>query len=260
LEESQDFKIPHLRNVYQKLNVTRTPGAQSVGGFGIVHDGVDPDLFTFLSRDVFQRFSTNTVFKRDLDAFVQCFDTGMAPAVGYARTLHAGNVNSASVSNDWDLLEAQADLRTNIDLIVKGTIDGRQRGLFYQSSSRTYRPDTASLPAMTRAELAGKVLASDTLTIMGVPPGTGTRMGIDRNLDGVLDGDVPAPALRIAGGTGSAVILWSTNATGFVLERTESLPSLNWAPDQSLRGVSGSEFAITNSLSMSNLFFRLREL
>jgi hypothetical protein len=29
---------------------------------------------------------------------------------------------------------------------------------------------------------------------MGVPPGSGVRMGIDRNVDGVLDGDVGPPA------------------------------------------------------------------
>ena len=34
--------------------------------------------------------------------------TGTAPAVGYARTLVAANVNTASISNDWSLLEAQA--------------------------------------------------------------------------------------------------------------------------------------------------------
>ena len=260
LRESQDFKIPHLRNVYQKLNVTRTPGAASVGGFGIVHDGSDPDLFAFLSREVFQRFSTNTTFKRDLDAFVQCFDTGLAPAVGYARTLHLENINSANVSNAWNLLESQANPRTNIDLIVKGTFDGKQRGFLYEPATGTYLVDTMSLVPITRAQLRERVLAGDTLTLMGVPPGSGTRLGIDRNLDGVLDGDVTAPALRITRTVDNAAVSWPTNAAGFVLERAGSLPATNWIPDPGSRSISGSEFVVTNSLSPSNLFFRLREL
>src|SRR5213078_3164496 len=119
LQESQDVKVPHLRNIYQKLNLTHTPGATSVGGFGITHDGTDPDLFTFLSRPVFGLFATNTTIKRDIEAFVQCFDTGTAPAVGYARTITSNNVSSASIANDWSLLETEAAKLTNINLIAK---------------------------------------------------------------------------------------------------------------------------------------------
>jgi hypothetical protein len=259
LQESQDFKIPHLRNVYQKLHVTRTPGAQSVSGFGIVHDGMDPDLFTFLSRPVFDRFANNTQFKRNLDAFVQCFDTGMAPAVGYGRTLHAGNVNSPGISNDWNLLESQA-VAGNIDLIVKGTLDGRLRGLRYETASNAYLPDTKTMAAFSRSELRENVMAGDTLTLMGVPVGSGQRMGVDRNLDGVLDGDVPAPTLRIARDAGGTVISWPTNAAGFVLEKAGSLPATPWTPDTNARAIRGNHVVITNSFSSSNVFFRLREL
>jgi hypothetical protein len=41
--------------------------------------------------------------------------------------------------------------------------------------------------------LREKILLGDTLTIMGVPPGSGRRMGIDRDIDGILDGDVGLP-------------------------------------------------------------------
>ena len=260
LQESQDFKIPHLRNVYQKLNVNRAPGAQSVGGFGIMHDGVDPDLFTFLSRPFFDRFSTNAVVKRDLDAFVQCFDTGMAPTVGYTRTLGPANANTFSISSDWNLLESQAAV-TNIDLIVRATMNGQPRGFLYQPAAANYAPDSTNLPAMTRADLHAKALAGDTLTIMGVPPGSGVRLALDRNLDGILDGDMPGPALRIVRDQDRAVICWSTNSTGFVLERANSFSTTNWMPVHGLRGIIGDEFGVTNLLSpSSNLFFRLRGL
>jgi len=259
LDESQDFKIPHLRNVYQKLNVTRTAGAASVGGFGIVHDGQDPDLFTFLSRDVFGLFQNNTTFKRNLDAFVQCFDTGTAPAVGYARTLQLANVDSGTVSNDWSLLEGQA-VAGNIELIVKGTVDRQQHGLLYQPSSDNYRLDAQGLTTLTRSQLRDKVLAGDTLTLMGVPPGSGVRMGLDRNLDGVLDGDTPAPTLHIARGSDSVVLSWSTNAAGFLLEKVSMMPGTVWTPETSARGIQSGEFIVTNAPTGDKTFFRLREL
>jgi len=262
LQESQDFKVPQLRNVYQKMSFNNAPGAQSIGGFGIVHDGQDPSLFAFLSRSVFGVFANDSMVKNNLAAFVQCLDTGMAPAVGYARTLTTAGVNSTGTSNDWTVLEAQAVSGTNINLVIKGTIDGIGRGFVYQPASANYRPDTTNLTAMTRAELRAKVLAGDTLTVMGVPVGSGTRIGVDRDLNGILDGDEPAPMLRIALAAPNTIVAWPTNASGYVLERTSQLPATNWAADTSLRGLIGSDFTvtITNAPSPTNLFFRLRGL
>ena len=113
---------------------------------------------------------------------------------------------------------------------------------------------------MTRAQLRAKVLAGDTLTIMGVPVGSGTRMGIDRNLNGILDGDEPVPALRITTFGPNAIVAWPTNAPGYVLERAASLPSADWSPDTNIRGVTGGDFTITNPVSPGSLFFRLRGL
>jgi len=261
LQESQDFKVPHLRNVYQKLNITHVPGATSISGFGITHDGVDPDLFTFLSRPVFGQFAGNTTIKRNLEAFVQCFDTGMAPAVGYAHTMNSGNVDSQGAIDDLNLLESQALGGTNINLIVKGTIDGQVRGLLYQPGFANYRTDKTGLGPFTRAELHDKIAAGDTLTFMGVPPRNGYRLGIDRNEDGVLDGDVPQPPLAISRADTNAIVAWPTNAGGFLLERTPVLPSGNWSPDTNIRGISGGQYNVTNSVAQTNtLFFRLREL
>ncbi|HEU0008296.1 MAG TPA: YncE family protein, partial [Verrucomicrobiae bacterium] len=264
LQEPQSFKVPHLRAIYQKMRFTNAPGASSIGGFGIIHDGTDPDLQTFLSRSVFGVFAEQTpagaTIRSNINAFVQCFDTGTAPAVGYARTLTADGVDTASVSNDWNLLESQAALQTNINLVVKGTIDGFQHGLLYQPASGNYRLDTATMAPMTRSQLRSKVLAGDTLTILGVPPGSGTRIGIDRNENGVLDGDEPRPSLRIASANGRTIVAWPTNRAGYVLERATNLPSTSWNTDTSVRGLVGGEFNITNWLTSSNLFFRLREL
>jgi DNA-binding beta-propeller fold protein YncE len=257
LQESQDFKIPHLRAIYQKGNFNHNPGAVSIGGFGFVHDGIDDTLFRFLSRPVFGVFATNTTIKNNLEAYLHCFDTGTAPAVGYTRTISSGNLASLSVSNDWTLLERQA-ISNNVDLVVKGTLNGQLHGLFYDRVANNYRPDTTNLAFLTRAQLQAGIAAGDTLTFMGVPPGSGTRMGIDRNLDGTLDADTPPPLLAIARSSSNVLLSWPTNG-GFVLERAGELPSTNWNADTSRRAVVGSNFQVTNSLGSSRLFFRLRE-
>ena len=121
-------------------------------------------------------------------AFVESFDTGTAPAVGYTRTIVSSNLSTSSISNDWSLLESQANL-TNIDLVVKGTVNGIRHGFLWQRGLGNYKPDSTNLTIFTHAQLYANVLNGDTLTIMGVPSGSGTRMGIDRNEDGVLDAD-----------------------------------------------------------------------
>ena len=260
LQEPQDFKVPQLRATYQKMRFTNAPGAQSLLGFGIVHDGTDPSLFAFLSRPVFGSLSGDTGQKQNISAFVQCLDTGTAPACGYGRTITSNNVTSVSISNDWSLLEAQTIALTNIDLIVKGTVDGVRRGFVFQPAQNNYRPDKQSLAPLTRSNLVAKVLAGGTVTVMGVPLGTGTRNGIDRDLDLVLDADELAPSLRIVRSATNAVVAWSTNASGFVLETTGILPATNWTTETSVRGVVSGEFTVTNAPAANARFYRLKEL
>lgn len=201
LQESQPFKVPHLRNLYQKTGFNKSPNARSVAGFGYLHDGSIGTLFEFLSLPVFQRFSTDTIRKQNLVAFLLSFDTGTAPAVGYSLTMTASNLDATALAGDWSTLEQRA-AAADIDLVLKGTIDGERRGLLYRSSTNDYRSDRTGVGPFTRAELRAKIAAGDTLTLMGVPPGSGTRMGVDRDVDGILDGDVgmpvpPAPPVTI---------------------------------------------------------------
>ena len=262
LPGSQGFKVPHLRAIYQKTGLNRTKGSpatgtNSIGGFGFQHDGKFEDLMAFLSQSVFSAFATNGPLKSNVQAFVLCFDTGTAPAVGYARTALAVNVNTASISNDWSLLEAQAKVLTNIDLVVKGTIDGRRRGLLYQPGANNYKLDSTNSVTLTRAQLAAKISAGDTLTIMGVPPGAGQRMGIDRNLNGVLDADELLPNLQIAQAGGNAVLNWPLSAAGF-LEETPSLASPTWSNNADAVEIVNNFNFVTNSPANSAKYFRLR--
>jgi len=271
LPGSQGFKVPHLRAIYQKTGLNRTKGSpatgtNSIGGFGYQHDGKFEDLVAFLSQSVFGNFANDGVGKSNVQAFLLCFDTGTAPAVGYSRTARAVNVDSASLSNDWSLLEAQAALLTNIDLIVKGTLDGVRHGLLYQPGPNNYKSDTTNatmfIPnatTFTRAQLVAKIKAGDTLTVMGVPPGAGQRMGIDRDLDGVLDADVPAPRLQIATAGSSAVLNWPLSAAGFNLEETPGVTPGGWNPTTNAIEILGVQNFTTNTLGNGAKFFRLHQ-
>jgi len=254
----QDFKVPHLRNVYQKLDFNPTPGASSITGFGITHDGVQPDVMSFFTRVFFASLPPDR--RTNLNAFVLSFDTGTAPAVGYTRTIAATNVNDAALTSDWSLLEAQAAAGTNIDLIVKGTIDGRRHGLLYQPGANNYKFDSTNSPPLTRAQLSAKVSAGDTITIMGVPPGSGQRMGLDRDLNGVLDADEPLPRLQIVRSAGKILVTWPFGAAGFVLQQTASLNSPAWTDSPDVVNIVNGFNSIVKNPSPTTLYFRLRQL
>lgn len=163
----QAIKVSELRNIYQKLLYTRH-NADSIDGFGMEHDGnisVPSDL---LDQPIFHYTRQQ---KTDMTSFLLCFDTGTAPAVGYAITLTALNVHDQKKQSDWATLQSQASA-ANIDLIARGTIQGQNHGLLYQPSQNNYVSDANQL--YTQAQLQAFIENGDTLSFMGVYPGTGT--------------------------------------------------------------------------------------
>jgi hypothetical protein len=251
---SQDFKIPHLRNLYQKTSFNNTPGTNSIGGFGYRNDGVFGGLFQFLSQPFFA-FANSGNTKTNLRAFLLCFDTGTAPAVGYTRTLFATNVSDPGVTSEWSILESQA-AAANIDLVVKGTIDGVPHGLLYAPTPNLYLLDTGN-NVMLHAQVVAKIQAGDTVTLIGVPPGSGTRLGIDRNLNGVPDADEPPPTLQSFLANDDFVIQWPFTAVGFALESAD-FPGGPWSTEDPPVEIVANNNYVTNTPSSDAKFFRLR--
>jgi hypothetical protein len=157
-----------LRAIYQK-NLFDRSAATTIDGFGVVHDGSKSNMTTFLAGTAFSGYTQTE--KNNIAAYVMTFDTGTAPAVGYTRTLTVSTVATAPVQSDWTTLEAQA-LAGNIDLIGRGTLSNVVHGLLYQPKSSNYITDTGAL--YPRTQLQAFVAAGDTLSIMGVYPGTGS--------------------------------------------------------------------------------------
>lgn len=185
----QPLKVPSLRNIYQKLNFSNASGSTSIGGFGLASNGSNSTLIQVLDQPVLGGFTNNPQAQLDVAAYILSFDTGSVPAVGYTRTVTAANVTAdPTIAADWATLQSQATA-ANIDLICQGTIQGQLHACLYQPATNNYTTDTTGLGPFTQAQLISFVQAGDTLSVMGVPPGSGVRFAIDRNHDGIKDGD-----------------------------------------------------------------------
>ncbi len=256
LQESQAFKVPQLRNLYQKTFFARSATVPSLSGFGVTHDGTDPDVFTFLGRQVFGTFANDLTRRRNLAAFVLCFDTGIAPATGYGRTIAAANLGSTG--GDWALLEAQAGAG-NVDTIARGLINGVRHGLLYRPVTGDYASDQTGLGPFSHTQLQNMLsTGAATLTFMGVPVGAGLRLALDRDGNAVTDSDEPLPSLWLDVSTGTPSLSWSAANASLVLEFTDSLQSGPWQPVTESRSTSGSLVSVLDPGAVARRFYRLR--
>jgi YVTN family beta-propeller protein len=189
LLDDQDIKVPQLRNLYKKTGFSDQPGAVNTRGFGFTHDGGIDNLFRFLQLPVFN-FGIPAVangHRRDVEAFLHAFDTGVAPAVGFQITFHGANNADPFLATQLDTLKQQRQVNY-CDLVAKGRIDGMPRGWEYIGGDQ-WRADVAGEANLSTAALIALAAAGTEVTITGVPNGAGTRMGVDRDRDGHRDGD-----------------------------------------------------------------------
>ena len=253
--ETQILKVPHLRNMYQKVGMFGMPAiafinsgdngfkGDQVRGFGFLHDGSVDTLFRFHGAQVFNQTGGNPggipvgpsgdPLRRQIEAFMMAFDSNMAPIVGQqiTRTGTNGGVTDARL----DLLRQRADAG-ECDLVAKGRLNGEDRGALYVGGGLfvTDRADDAPIAENVLRGLANT--PGQEITFTCVPPGSGARVGIDRDADGFGDRDEldgasdPANAASIPAG-GVAVC---TSLTGGFAFKTATLNDKNGV--LSLRG------------------------
>lgn len=203
--ETQEFKVAHLRNLYQKVGMfgmAEVPffhagnnehmGPQ-VRGFGFLHDGSTDTVFRFLRATVFT-FSGGDAERRDVEAFMMAFETDLAPIVGQQVTLTAESDASVDARIDLMIERAATPMQwvggatvTECELVVRGVHDGEMRGWLRQSDG-LFRSDRQSEPPLTDAELRA-IGRAGALTYTCAPPGAGRRMALDRDEDGAFDRD-----------------------------------------------------------------------
>ena len=117
----------------------------------------------------------------DLERFVMVFDSDLNPIVGQQVTLTA--TTAAAVTGRLNLMMTRDDA-LECEVVVKGTIGGEARG-GHRLSDGTFQMDRAG---DVRTDVDLRALATtpgQELTYTCVPPGSGVRMGVDRDEDGV---------------------------------------------------------------------------
>jgi DNA-binding beta-propeller fold protein YncE len=244
--ESQFFKIPHLRNLYQKVGLFGMPlpprppfvtpelagriaplgslvvlpfdnigflGPQ-VRGFGFLHDGSVDTVFRFISSVVFTPRPPGTIPildprtppelldhgqdpgnagglpippndpitpRRDLEAFLLAFDSNLAPIVGQQITLTKRN--AAVAGPRIDLLIARANAN-ECDLVAKNRLGG-----FLYVGNGKFRSSRHRVPTIPDALLRiASRLPDGEITYTCTPPGSGVRIGFNRDDDDAHDG------------------------------------------------------------------------
>jgi YVTN family beta-propeller protein len=186
---NQSIDVPQIRNMYEKAGFSRGSLENNLG-FGNNHDGAIDGLFSFFHIANFTGFADGQrgdQQRRDVIAYVMSFATDTHPGVGAQLTLDAANAEARDVQERLDLLLRLAR-RGVVGLIAKGRIDGVARG-FVQDENGDFLTDRAADPPLALADLVEAAAGGATITFTLVPSGTQLRMGIDRDDDGVLDGD-----------------------------------------------------------------------
>jgi len=191
------------------------PALPAVRGFGFQHDGALGTLEHFFTGQVFIQIPNNVpgilngvnvgpnpfgiplftfdesgningldvsgfTLRRAIVSFVLAFDSNMKAIVGQQVTLTAAN--ASAVQARIALLEARATAG-DCDLVVKGLLHGGEKGYVY--SGGVFVSSNGSVSDAQLKALVGPT--TDALTFTAVPPGSGWRIGLDRNNDGLAD-------------------------------------------------------------------------
>jgi hypothetical protein len=120
-----------------------------------------------------------------LASFLVAYDSNFKPALGQQVSFGAGA--GADVDARIALLTTRAQAG-DCALVAKTFLNGRERGYILEGTS--YRQDKAGAAPLSEANLKARVLsANGTLTFTCVPVSAGYRIGIDRDADGIADGD-----------------------------------------------------------------------
>ena len=189
---SENFKVPHLRNMYQKVGMFGFSGGTGVAtgpqirGFGFSNDGGIDTLINFFSDPVFNFPAPVATTRDQVIAFVLAMDSDLLPIVGQQVTWRPGAPDA--VEARLTLLKQQAQTtspRATCDLVVRGNIDGTAHtGLLLPNGSWQMR----SGAVLTDAALRALAAVSQPLTFTCLPPSDGKRVALG-------SGVVPANAV-----------------------------------------------------------------
>ena len=200
-------------------SITQEHQGEQIRGFGFLHDGATDSLFNFLSGGVFDNGQRNCAqdgypdwagcdtnegnigipndtVRQGLVDYMLEFDSDLAPVVGQQITLYPGATNA--MRNRLAFLETRSGTAfvskvmggnvTECDLVARGVVAGNQRGYLYSPADNKYIPDDAGADAIAASAIRTLAqAANNALTFTCVPPGSGERIALDRDQDGIYN-------------------------------------------------------------------------
>ncbi len=200
--EPQDFKIAHLRNLYQKVGMFgmspvsggifkggKEHTGDQIRGFGYIHDGSVDSIFHFHQSSVFF-FEKGASKQREVEQFMLAMDSNMKPIIGQQITL-TKNSGTAVISR-IELLFKRMDAGDN-EVIVSGINNGVAFGAV-RLVNGSFQSDDINKAPITKSELF-KIAEKDhqELTFTAVPLGSSRRMGVDFDDDRILNANDNCP-------------------------------------------------------------------
>ena len=238
--EPQEFKIAHMRNLYSKvgmfgLSAVNSNTGDQVRGFGFLHDGSIDTIENFLTAPV---FTLNNNQRRDLEEYLLQFESDLPPIMGQQVTLHSGNHGDSGANSTnarIDLLIQRAEVTNFKSWVLNNTNDTTECELIANvvesplgsAVERGYLYDPDALPAgLFMPDDSGAGIADQTLrdfaqtadrevTYTCVPPGSGHRTAIDRDLDTLVNGVETNTGVFVnASDTGSNPAMRDTDGDG----------------------------------------------
>lgn len=195
IRRPQVMKIPHIRNAYTKVGILRNDleiGPIQFKGFAYGHAGTTLSVRDLLGRQDEERFDFpgGAPQRRDVAHWVLSVDSNLAPIVGYQVTLGANS--GPDVLRNISVMINRAQVvspRRECNLIAKGQLNNVPRG-WVLNRDGTFTSDSSGQDPFTLESLvAQSKTPGQELTFTCAPSGSGIRMGIDRDEDGVRDFD-----------------------------------------------------------------------
>jgi DNA-binding beta-propeller fold protein YncE len=206
--QPQFTKVPHLRNLYQKVGMFGlVPSGQftagdfthkgdQIRGFGYTHDGSIDSTFQFLNALGFDQNPGNPggipvgapgdALRTSVATFVLAFDSNMKPIMGQQVTLTSSH--AAVAGPRIDLLMARAELG-ECDLVAKARVANLELGFLYIGAGQ-FIMSWSIVPVIGDSAVRALALSAHRpVTYTCTPPGSGERIGVDRDGDGSFDGD-----------------------------------------------------------------------
>ena len=218
-ELPQIMKIPHLRNLYQKVGMfgvarnpfgnggDNAPKGDQVRGYGFTNDATVDSLFRFLQALVFNpQFGGQIGFfggdaqRRDVEQYLLAFDSDLAPIVGQQVTLSSDTKTTAGARIDLLIARAKAPFASKVlggmvtecDLVARAAVAGKAVAWRLRTDGE-FEPDDGTAPISDAALRQLATAAGQAVTYTCLPPGWGGR-ALDRDQDGKRNGLDACPA------------------------------------------------------------------